>query len=199
MTFSINTAEIRLPLTATDLSFVELPSVTNPQGLPLPRVTLKSETRGISGEWQGEIIRTEGVIDEKSRVTYAVAQVVDPYGVLGLSQQKELKIGTFVRAEIVGMRADDVVMLPRSVLKADNTVLIANQDNELEVRQVTVIRAEPKVVYIGAGLEHGEQVITTQLDAPVEGTTLTISGQEPPAALDEPDSDSTLTSSGEDQ
>jgi RND family efflux transporter MFP subunit len=100
VTFAIDTAEIRLPLSATDVSFLNLPSVMSPEGKALPRVTLRSDTAGISGEWQAEIIRTEGVIDEKSRVTYAVAQVVDPYGVLGLSSQSELRIGTFVRAEI---------------------------------------------------------------------------------------------------
>ena len=100
VTFAIDTAEVRLPLTATDLSFLDLPSFTDGSDTSLPPVTLRSETAGMSGEWTGQIIRTEGVIDEKSRVTYAVAQVVDPYGVLGLSQQDKLRMGTFVRAEI---------------------------------------------------------------------------------------------------
>lgn len=177
VTFSIDTAEVRLPLTASDLSFLDLPSITDPSDNSLPQVTLRSETAGINGEWQARIIRTEGVIDEKSRVTYAVAQVIDPYGVLGLSQQQELRIGTFVRAEITGKRVDDVVMLPRSVLNADNTVLIANANNQLEIRTVDVIRAEPKQVYIAGGIENGERVVTTQLDAPIEGTALSISGE----------------------
>jgi len=185
VTFSIDTAEVRLPLSASDLSFLELPSATDESEQHYPQVTLRSDTDGISGEWQGRIIRTEGVIDERSRVTYAVAQVVDPYGVLGLSQQPQLRMGTFVRAEIAGKRVDDVVMLPRSVLSADDTVLIANTDNELEIRPVDVIRAEPRKVYIGGGIESGEWVITTQLDAPIEGTALAISNQDQtPGAAD---------------
>jgi RND family efflux transporter MFP subunit len=181
-TFAIDTAEIRLPLSATDVSFLDLPSVMSPEGKALPRVTLRSDTAGISGEWQAEIIRTEGVIDEKSRVTYAVAQVVDPYGVLGLSSQSELRIGTFVRAEIEGVQVDNVIMLPRSVLSANNTVLVANESMELEIREVIVIRAEPRRVFISAGIEDGEFVITTRLDAPIPGTLLTISGQESPSS-----------------
>lgn len=187
VTFSIDTAEVRLPLTASDLSFLDLPSMTDPSDKSLPEVTLRSETAGINGEWQARIIRTEGVIDERSRVTYAVAQVIDPYGVLGLSQQQELRIGTFVRAEITGKRVDDVVMLPRSVLSADNTVLIANANNQLEIRTVDVIRAEPKQVYIAGGIENGERVVTTQLDAPIEGTALAISGEV--RAIEQADSD----------
>jgi hypothetical protein len=70
--------------------------------------------------------------------------VIDPYGVLGKSHQQELKIGTFVNAEIQGLPANDVVVLPRFVLRPDNTILIANDDNELEILPVTVLRAEPK-------------------------------------------------------
>jgi len=178
VTFSVDTAEVRLPLSAADVSFLELPPVTNPQGLPLPQVVLSSETAGTSGQWQAEIIRTEGVIDEQSRVTYAVAQVVDPYAVLGLSKQAELRIGTFVRAEIQGRRAENVIVLPRSILSINDTVLVANNDDELEIRPVDIVRTEPEKVYIGAGISPGDLVITTHLDAPIAGTKLTISGRE---------------------
>lgn len=199
VTFAIDTAEIRLPLTATDLSFLDLPSVTDESNQPLPPVTLRSETAGMSGEWTGQIIRTEGVIDEKSRVTYAVAQVVDPYGVLGASKQAELRMGTFVRAEIKGRRVDNVVMLSRSYLSSDDTVMIANRDNELEIRPVNVIRAEPRQVYISGGIDSGERVITTQLDAPIAGTRLTISGDIQNETGTKTEASGALADSGEEQ
>ena len=180
VTFAVDTAEIRLPLSASDLAFLELPSLTDPKGKPLPKVILRSETAGIKGEWIGEIIRTEGVIDERSRVTYAVARIVDPYGVLQQSTQSELRIGTFVRAEISGLRVENVIRLPRSVMSADNTVMIVNDRSELEIRPVDVIRAEPRFVYIGGGISDGERVITTQLDAPIGGMAVVISGEEAP-------------------
>ena len=176
VTFAIDSAEIRLPLSATDVSFLDLPSATDPSDKPLPRVRLRSDTAGISGAWEAEIIRTEGIVDEKSRVTYAVARVIDPYGVLGLSTQSELRMGTFVRAEIEGLRVDNVIELPRSVLRSNNTVLIANDNDELEIRPVSVIRAEPKRVFIRDGLEGGEMVITTLLDAPIPGSLVAIKG-----------------------
>ena len=70
--------------------------------------------------------------------------------------------------------------LPRSVLLPDNTILVANDDRKLEIRSVTVERAEPRKVYISAGVEEGELVITTSLDAPIPGTQLTVSGEELP-------------------
>ena len=176
VTFSVATAEIRLPLSSTDLAFLNLPSATSIEDDSRPNVKLTAEGSGFTGQWEAEIIRTEGVIDENSRVIYAVAEVVDPYGVLGESEQAELKMGTFVRAEIEGRRADNVFVLPRSVLRADNTVLVANGDNKLEIRPVQVFRAEPQTVYVSSGIEPGDRVIATAIDAPIPGMQLTISG-----------------------
>ena len=70
------------------------------------------------------------------------------------------------------------MVLPRYVLRADHTVLIANEDNELEILPVTVIRAEPRKVYLSKGIEGGAKVVITTLDAPVPGTKLAIRGLE---------------------
>jgi len=178
VTFAIDTAEVRLPLTHNDLNYLALPSETEAKNKdkPFPPVTLSEERAGEKSQWQARIIRTEGVVDEISRVIYAVAQVTDPYGVLGQSHQQELKIGTFVNAEIQGLPADNVVVLPRFVLRPDNTVLVANSDDELEILQVEVLRAEPKKVYLSKGIEGGTRVVTTVLDAPVPGTRLAYRG-----------------------
>jgi RND family efflux transporter MFP subunit len=199
VTFDIDTAEIRLPLSATDVSYLDLPSATDPADKPRLQVTLTTGNNNIGGQWQAEIIRTEGVIDEKSRVTYAVAQVVDPYGVLGRSHQAELKVGTFVRAEILGLRANNVFKLPRSVLRPDNTVLVANAERKLEIRQVNVLRAEPRSVYIRDGIVDGDMVITTSLDAAIPGTQLAISGEDRLAPAQDSSTDSTVASTGAEQ
>jgi RND family efflux transporter MFP subunit len=180
VTFSIDTAEVRLPLSGNDLKYLDLPSETEIKNeeRTFPPVNLSAEVGGETRNWQARIIRTEGVVDETSRVIYAVAQVIDPYGVLGKSEQQELKIGTFVNARIQGLPAENVVVLPRYVLRADNTVLVANADNELEILPVTVLRAETRKVYLSDGIEGGARIIVTTLDAPVPGTRLAIRGDQ---------------------
>jgi RND family efflux transporter MFP subunit len=180
VTFAVDTAEVRLPLTNNDLNYLDLPSETEVKNKDksYPPVTLSTENGSSTSQWQARIIRTEGVVDEISRVVYAVAQVVDPYGVLGQSHQQELKIGTFVNAEIEGLPAENVVVLPRHVLRADHTILAVNADNELEILPVTVLRAEPKKVYLSTGIAGGTRVVITTLDAPVPGTKLAIRGSE---------------------
>ena len=180
ITFAIDTAEVRLPLTNSDLAYLNLPSETEVKNKDksFPAVTLSAELAGGTSQWQARIIRTEGVVDETSRVIYAVAQVIDPYGVLGQSHQQELKIGTFVNAEIQGLRAENVVVLPRYVLRPDNTIAVANSDDELEILSVEVLRAEAKKVYLSKGITAGARVVTTTLDAPIPGTRLAVREQQ---------------------
>lgn len=187
VTFSVDTAEVRLPISVNDVAYLELPSVMEASGKSFPQVELTAEEGNSIRRWQARIIRTEGVVDTNSRMIYAVAEITDPYGVLGISEQDELKVGTFVRAGIEGIAVEDMIVLPRYAMQNDTTVLIVNDKNLLEIRPVRIARAEPRVVYIDSGLSGGERVITTNLDAPIPGmklaiedTTTQLAGEETP-------------------
>jgi RND family efflux transporter MFP subunit len=169
--FAVAVAEIRLPLTNDDLAFVDLPSV-NDNGNSKPAVTLSAQVGHDEVHWQGQIVRTEGVVDSNSRVIYAVAEVNDPYGLLGSERIEPLKVGTFVSASITGRLAQNVVTVPRSILQPNNQLLIANNDNKLEIRDVEVLRATPETAYVGSGLAAGEKVIITNIAAPIPGIAL---------------------------
>lgn len=187
VTFSVDTAEVRLPISVNDVAYLELPSVMEASGKSFPQVQLTAEEGNSIRRWQARIIRTEGVVDTNNRMIYAVAEITDPYGVLGISEQDELKVGTFVRAGIEGIAVEDMIVLPRYAMQNDTTVLIVNDENLLEIRPVRIARAEPRVVYIDSGLSGGERVITTNLDAPIPGmklaiedTTTQLAGEETP-------------------
>lgn len=174
VSFAIDRAEIRLPIAIADLQYLQLPSATGSSESIHTPVLLSAASSGLSGEWEAEIVRTEGVIDQNSRVIYAIAQIIDPYGVLGLSEQSELRMGTFVSAEIQGVWLENVVSLPRVALREGDTVLVASAENELEIRNVSIVRAEPREIIIDGGLKSGERVITTALEAPIPGTKVVI-------------------------
>lgn len=173
-TFAIDTAEVRLPLATRDLEFLNLPSATGSENTELPTVKLLTGSNGAIKEWHGVIIRTEGVVDERSRVIYAVVEVKDPYGVLGETHEEPLAIGTFVRAQIAGISAENLAVLPRHVLRADNSLLVADSNNELQIRNVKVVRSTPRAVYIESGIHVGDRVVTTAIEAAIPGTQLAI-------------------------
>ncbi len=180
VTYAVDSVEIRLPLSDTDLAFLELPSFASESAQP--EVLLEASVAGRSQQWLATIIRTEGVIDERNRVTYAVARLDDPYQLENepaQTLQPVLPIGTFVQAKVAGVWAENVVALPRHALRDNQTVLLASSENELEVRPVEVLRADPDLAYISSGLAPGERVVTTAITVPVPGTKLTIDDGQP--------------------
>ncbi|MDX1389076.1 MAG: HlyD family efflux transporter periplasmic adaptor subunit, partial [Acidobacteriota bacterium] len=163
--YSVDRAEVRLPIRDEDLAFVDLPLVYrgDRSRQPHPKVTLRAEFAGGVYEWEGRIDRTEGEIDPKTRMVHAVAVVDDPYGQKSNVGRPPLAAGMFVEAEIEGVEVDDVVVLPRSALRRDGSVLVVNDLNRVKFREVEVIREQGETAVIGSGLEDGATVVLTPL------------------------------------
>jgi RND family efflux transporter MFP subunit len=164
--FATDYAEVRLPLTDSDLAFVSLPDateITESGGtLDGPIVELSAVQRGKPSRWEAQIVRTEGVVDEKNRVTFAVARVVDPYKLHDKSgTETPLPMGTFVRARIEGLQVDDIIRVPRSALRGTDQLMFVDDDNRLRIRQVDVMRADAEFAYIRSGAEVGERISVT--------------------------------------
>ena len=168
-TFAIDVAEIRLPLPDKELPFLELDNVVFEAGEG-PKVNVSAVIGGQVNFWDGRIVRTEGVFDEKSRVLYVVAQIGDPYNRLNSRWTQPLRMGTFVKARIAGSDLDDVVRLPRSVLRGNSRVWTVTDENTLKPVEVSIVRSDEKYVFIGSGLLDGQLICTTLLDSPLPGT-----------------------------
>jgi RND family efflux transporter MFP subunit len=185
VTFAIDTAEIRLPLSNSDLAYLDLPSATGSITVDPPAVKLTAQSGNGTTDWRGHIIRTEGVVDERSRVIYAVAEIKDPYGVLGETRETPLAVGTFVLGQIDGISGENLTVFPRYALRSDNTVLVADSDKKLQIRNVQIVRATPETVFIQSGLMAGDRIVTTAIEAAIPGTQLAVQGEDEDSA-DEP-------------
>jgi RND family efflux transporter MFP subunit len=173
--FATDFAEVRLPLTDADLAFVDLPDaadIASSGAADGPLVTLSATRKGQSATWPARITRTEGIVDEKSRVTYAVARIDDPYQLR--ADGLPLPIGTFVSASITGAEADNVMRVPRSLVRGTNELVFATDDNRIDIRPVEIVRSDSEFVYIRDGAEPGDRVITTTLETPINGMQIRI-------------------------
>ena len=170
VTFATDVAEVRLPLTDQDLAFVQLPyaaEITESGEARGPGVVLSAVQRGAMKEWNARVVRTEGVVDEGSRVTYAVARIRDPYRLQ--SDGEPLPMGTFVAATIEGDAVDGLLRVPRHALRGSDQLLFVDGDNRLRIRAVRVLRADARFAYIESGALAGERVVTTTMEAPING------------------------------
>jgi RND family efflux transporter MFP subunit len=178
--YSVDRAEVRLPIRDSDLAYVDLPLVyrghTGRQ--PHPKVILRANFAGSVYEWEGRIDRTEGEIDAKTRMVHAVAVVDDPYSYEKNVDRPPLAAGMFVEAEIFGTKAENVVVLPRSALRAGNRVLVIDGENTLRFRDIDVARIKRDRVVVRGGLEPGERVCLTPLTAVTDGMKVRTQGVE---------------------
>lgn len=184
--FATDFAEVRLPLTDLDLAFVDLPTatdITRSGEADGPRVALTAVQKGRPVTWEAQIVRTEGVVDEKSRVTYAVARVRDPYR--RKSSGEPLPMGTFVSADIAGARAENVIRVPRSTLRGSDQLLFVDEDSRLRIRSVDIVRADAEHVYLRDDELTGERVILTALETPINGMKVRTTADADAAAADE--------------
>jgi len=170
VTFATDYAEVRLPLTDRDLAFVDLPyaaEITASGESEGPDVVLSAEQRGQLVEWHAKIVRSEGVVDESSRVTYAVAKVEDPYALD--SEHEPLPMGTFVTASIEGVAMQGLLRVPRHALHGSDQLLFVDSENRLRIRSVNIVRADAEYAFISGGAEAGERVILTAMESPING------------------------------
>lgn len=69
-------------------------------------------------------------------------------------------------------------MIPRTALRGANQVLVIDDDDRLRFRQVDLLRLEAENALIRSGLDGGERVCISTLDAVVEGMQVRIRAPE---------------------
>jgi RND family efflux transporter MFP subunit len=159
--------EIRLPIADSQLAYLDV-QLGQRGELPAserPAAVLSTVYGGRHYEWMGELVRTEAEIDSRSRMVNAIVRVANADD----GDHPPLPVGLFVNAEIQGRLVDDVVILPRAVLRNQNQVLVVDDDNRLRFRDVTLLRFDQDNVVINGGLDAGEIVNLSPLQTVIEG------------------------------
>jgi RND family efflux transporter MFP subunit len=173
VTFATDYAEVRLPLTDQDLAFIDLPGASDVRGSGTangPAVELTAIQKGQPTSWSARIVRSEGVVDEKNRVTYAVARIEDPYKLNATSAlENTLPMGTFVAANIEGTTVDNVIRVPRRALRGNNQLIFVDAENKLQIRDVDVVRADAEFAYLRGGSIAGDRISMTTIESPMNG------------------------------
>ncbi|MBX3463244.1 MAG: efflux RND transporter periplasmic adaptor subunit [Planctomycetes bacterium] len=179
--FDLAAVEVRLPLPVADAAFVDLPlagSATDGSG---PTVVVTADFAGRRHQWSGRIVRVEAELDRRSRQLTAVARVDEPFAASG--DRPPLLVGMFVQARIQGHRLDDVVVVPRAALRGGDHVWVVDAERRLRRREVEVLRAERDRIVLRRGVEAGEIVCLSQLEAVTDGMPVRLTADDLPPAV----------------
>ena len=172
--FATDIAEVRLPLTDGDLAFVDLPGARDMgnggDATPGPDVRLSAVRRRV-GRLSGaaRIVRSEGVVDANSRVTYAVAEVVDPYG---LAKRRAAAAGWHLRfsASIAGSGARDLLRVPRKIVRGSNQLIFVDADGHESQFAASISFVLTQISPTSApARRRASSVVVTVIETPVNG------------------------------
>ena len=177
--YGADEVEVRVPLAIRQLGYLDIPLGTRGELPPekAPNVTLTGLYGGVEHKWQGKLVRTEATIDPNSNTVQTIIRVRQPVSTtneFGVTEAEAipLPIGLFVQAAITGKNVANIISLPRSVIRNNNQVLVVTPENKMYYRDVEIFRLEGDRVLISGGLEAGEFICISPIQAVVDGMSV---------------------------
>ncbi|MEM6511961.1 MAG: efflux RND transporter periplasmic adaptor subunit [Pseudomonadota bacterium] len=168
--FATDFAEVRLPLADDDLALIDLPDARDLlANQPSDRfdVTLTAVREGTQHAWPAQIVRTENVVDEATRLIYAVARVEDPYQLD--ADGEPLPIGSFVAATIRTQDSKPMIRIPRRILRGLDKLVFLDDADQLSTETVSIFRFDREYAWIDDIRVAGRRVVVTTLENPING------------------------------
>ena len=159
--------EITLAVKDNDLQFLSIPMdgrKLNPS--EQASVVIESFYKGKNQSWKGKLERVDGVIDPVTRMINLIAVFKNDFIEI---DKPNLPIGLFVEAKIDGITLKNIFEIPINSISEDNEVYIVDKDNQLELRELTILKKYSEFVIIKNGLKAGERLVTSKLSTASDG------------------------------
>ena len=159
--------EITLAVKDNDLQFLSIPMdgrKLDPSEQAL--VEIRSFYKGKNQTWIGRLERVDGVIDPVTRMINLIAVFKNDFIE---TDKPNLPIGLFVEAQIDGIILKDVFSIPVNTLSENNEVYIVNNENELVLRKLSLLKKYSDFVIVKDGLKAGERVVISKLSSASNG------------------------------
>ncbi|MBN2582660.1 MAG: efflux RND transporter periplasmic adaptor subunit [Planctomycetes bacterium] len=161
--------EVSVPM--DQLHWISIPGLGSAEGSPAD--VYCEAAWGAGQSRKGVVRRLMTDLEPEGRMARLIVTVTDPLDLSSeASSRRPLILGSYVRVAIHGRQVDDVVGIPRTALRDGRRVWVMTPDKALDIRDAEVIWGDAETVYLGSGLAEGDQLVTSDLGAPVQGMTL---------------------------
>ena len=161
--YGTDAVEIRVPLDSRELAWFDVPSIRGGRGAS---AEISANFGGTQSTWVGRVTRMEAQVDQTSRMVHVVIEVARPYETS--ENRPALLPGSFVDVRIEGRTLHEVVAVPRHAIHEGGRVWVFD-DGTLGVREIEIVREDRQQTVISAGLDDGDLVIVSALDAVTDG------------------------------
>ncbi len=162
---------LKLSVPLEQLQWIDIPGDTSSLG---SRVKIRVvENRNSSGIRMGRVIRLAPDLEEQGRMAVLYVSIKDPLCRLAENRNKpKLLMGSYVKAEIEGIRLMSAVAIKRSHIHNSDTLWLFSEDNTLIPRKIDITFRNREYVFISSGVFEGEKIIISPLSVPVKGTSV---------------------------
>jgi RND family efflux transporter MFP subunit len=169
----IDAVEIAIPLHPLD--FAKLAELVLAGEQPLVEL---AENEVASSRWTGRIVRISPEADTSTRTIDVFVEV----------ENKDVAVpllpGSFVQARIEGPILNDVIVVPRAAVignASGSTRVFVERDGKAVEVPVEVSRRLEALAFISSGLNPGDRVVMTNLDALANGSQVAVQATTTPA------------------
>jgi RND family efflux transporter MFP subunit len=168
--YSTEAAEIVVPLEQEDLLWFHVPNFTPGNG-PGSAATVMARIAGRDIPCSGKVVRTEGKLDERTRLINVVVRVEKPY-----AKRPPLAVGLFVTVDIQGRTLPNAAIVPRAALRPNDVLWVVDKSDRLVFRKVEVARVQGNKVLIRSGLKGGERLVVSPMKEVTNGMNVRVAG-----------------------
>ena len=124
-------------------------------------------------ERKGRVLQLAGSLDAGGRMAQVLIEVEDPLGLKSKSSNTlPMLLGSFVNLDIRGKMMTQAVEVPRRAVQEGSKVLVMNEKDRLEIRDVQIQWRSKESVYISQGLQTGDRIVISRVHRPISGTLL---------------------------
>ena len=175
--YALDIAEIDLSLSRSELNLLNFGEGANGFG-ENPEVQLINKEQSFT--YRGSLDRSEGTVDSRTRLSNVVAKIegafADPYSSKEPDSPPPLSPGEFVEARLFGSNIE-VFEIPRSAFREKNTLLIIDDENRIETRNVQTLKQTRGFIWVTDGLRNDERVCLTPLDIVSKGMKVRLTSE----------------------
>ncbi|MBU4000810.1 MAG: efflux RND transporter periplasmic adaptor subunit [Proteobacteria bacterium] len=161
--YGTDAVEIMVPLESKYLIWFDVPGFTSSETQG-SNATVTADLGGLEQVWSGKVVRTEGTVNEKTRMVNVVVRVANPF-----DRFPPLAPGFFVKVDIQGKSVENGIVIPRASLQDNNVVWVVDQEEKLRFRPVEIAVRTHEGLVVGNGLSSGDKVVVAAIKDATNG------------------------------
>lgn len=166
-------AELEVSIPENKLQYLNLPNIKHSTNNNASEVSIQHKLGSNTINRVGKLTRTTANLNPVTRSLKAIIEIEDPYSLN--NNQAPLLMGSFVEASIQGKSFDNIIVLPRHIIKSGNQIWVIDENNRLQTKTIKTLNIGSEYAYVTAGINKGEYICLNTITGELPGTKAKIS------------------------